>query len=201
MSDKKTRRSTKSLDRRARADRGRRIVARRSSRKARPSAASAVEASAGRGMSSPGRHRLAGECPAATARVIPAVAASGPIRPGGVIMLPPGGYGPGPGGPGTVVVVDDDDDRAAAPPQDQAASTKKQEQKQQKTQKQIAQRAGFNPPPPGEQRFVPNEVLLNIRRQHVGAGAQRAGAASSPDAARIARLHAAAAPARTPAHQ
>ena len=29
-------------------------------------------------------------------------------------------------------------------------------------QNQSAQRGGFNPPPPGETRFVPNEVLLNV---------------------------------------
>lgn len=87
----------------------------------------------------------------------------GPIRPGGgaVIMLPPGGYGPGPGYPGgRMIVVDDDDD--APPRRRKTKQTKKQDQKQQKAQKQIAQRSGFNPPPPGEQRFVPNEVLLNV---------------------------------------
>jgi subtilisin family serine protease len=35
-------------------------------------------------------------------------------------------------------------------------------QKQQKQQKQLAQRGGFNAPPAGERRFVPNEVLLNV---------------------------------------
>jgi len=84
----------------------------------------------------------------------------GPRGPGGVIMLPPGGYGPGPGGPGTVVVVEDGDD--APPRRRKTRQTKKQDQKQQKAQKRIAQRGGFNPPPSGEQRFVPNEVLLNI---------------------------------------
>lgn len=73
---------------------------------------------------------------------------------GGVIMLPPGGYGPG--GPGTVVIVDDDDGP-------QVRRTKKAAKKKQKqTPKQIAQRGGFNAPPAGERRFVPNEVLLNI---------------------------------------
>jgi subtilisin family serine protease len=98
----------------------------------------------------------------------------GPIRPGGVIMLPPGGYGPG--GPGTVVVVDDDDD--APPRRRKIKQTKKQDQKQQKAQKKIAQRGGFNPPPPGEQRFVPNEVLLNI-----------AGNTSAPALNALARRH------------
>ena len=80
----------------------------------------------------------------------------GPIRPGGVIMLPPGGYGPGPGGPGTVVVVDDDDD---ASPRRRKAKEVKQKKNQ---QKQLAQRGGFDAPPPGERRFIPNEVLLNV---------------------------------------
>lgn len=73
---------------------------------------------------------------------------------GGGIMLPPSGYGPG--GPGTVVIVDDDDGP-------QVRRTKKAAKKKQKqSSKQIAQRGGFNAPPPGERRFVPNEVLLNI---------------------------------------
>jgi len=70
---------------------------------------------------------------------------------GGVIMLPPGGYGPG----NPVVIVDDGD----VP---RRASKSAKEQKQQKPQKQLAQRGGFNPPPAGERRFVPNEVLLNV---------------------------------------
>ena len=81
----------------------------------------------------------------------------GPRGPGGVIMLPPGGFGPGPGGPGTVVVEDDD----GAPPRRHKTKQAKK-QKKQKAPRQIAQRGGFNVPPPGEQRFVPNEVLLNI---------------------------------------
>jgi subtilisin family serine protease len=81
----------------------------------------------------------------------------GPIRPGGVTMLPPGGYGPRPGGPGTALVVDDDD----APPQ-RRRKAKDVKQKQNQKQKQPAQRGGFDPPPPGERRFIPNEVLLNV---------------------------------------
>lgn len=74
---------------------------------------------------------------------------------GGVIMLPPGGYGPG--GGGTVVVVDDDDDVGPQPQRIKRAAKKQKQQ-----QKQTAQRGGFNVPPAGERRFVPNEVLLNI---------------------------------------
>jgi len=81
---------------------------------------------------------------------------SGPRGPGGAIMLPPGGFGPGPGGPGTVVVEDAD---GAPPRRHKTRQVKKQKQK---APKKIAQRGGFNVPPPGEQRFVPNEVLLNI---------------------------------------
>ena len=130
----------------------------------------------GRGMSSPGNIG-GGRMPGGDGPRYPGGGGMGPIRPGGVIMLPPGGYGPGPGGPGTVVVVDDDND---APPQRRRKTrqTKKHEQKQQKTQKQIAQRSGFNPPPPGEHRFVPNEVLLNI-----------AGSRSSPALNALARRH------------
>jgi subtilisin family serine protease len=70
---------------------------------------------------------------------------------GGGIMIPPGGYG---GGPGTVIVVDDDDQE---PPRRSRKTAKKQKQQQ-----QITQRGGFNAPPAGERRFVPNEVLLNV---------------------------------------
>jgi len=77
----------------------------------------------------------------------------GPRFPGHGIMIPPGGYGPG--GPGTVIVGDDDD----ATPQ---RRTKKATKKKQKPPKQLAQRGGFNVPPAGERRFVPNEVLLNV---------------------------------------
>jgi subtilisin family serine protease len=73
---------------------------------------------------------------------------------GGVIMLPPGGYGPS--GPGTVVIVDDDDDQGVR------RRTKKVTKKQKPQQQQLAQRGGFNVPPAGERRFVPNEVLLNV---------------------------------------
>jgi len=78
----------------------------------------------------------------------------GPRFPGGgVIMLPPHGYGPS--GPGTAVIVDDDDQGAPRPRAKKAT-------KKQKPQKQLAQRGGFNVPPVGERRFVPNEVLLNV---------------------------------------
>jgi len=72
---------------------------------------------------------------------------------GGVFV--PGGYG----GPGTVVVVDDDDD---APVGKRRSKKTAKKQKSQSRQKQLAQRGGFSVPPPGERRFVPNEVLLNI---------------------------------------
>ena len=78
---------------------------------------------------------------------------------GGVIMIPPGGYGPG--GRGPVVVYDDDDDAPVRRRVKRAEKKQKQQQAKQK-QNQIAGRSGFNPPPPGEQRFVQNEVLLNV---------------------------------------
>lgn len=80
----------------------------------------------------------------------------GPRFPGGGIMIPPGGYGPG---PGTVVVVDDDDQ---APQRRRAKRAAQKQKQQQQQQKQLAQRGGFNAPPVGERRLVPNEVLLNI---------------------------------------
>ena len=76
----------------------------------------------------------------------------GPRRPGGILVVPGGPYGPG--GSGTVVVVDDDDSPSRKRTQ--------QKQKQKPRKQQIAQRGGFNAPPAGEARFVPNEVLLNI---------------------------------------
>jgi subtilisin family serine protease len=76
----------------------------------------------------------------------------GPRRPGGILVVPGGPYRPvGP----PVVVVDDD-----PPPLRKRAPQKKKAQKQRK--QQFTQRGGFNAPPAGEQRFVPNEVLLNI---------------------------------------
>ncbi len=63
-----------------------------------------------------------------------------------------GGNGMRTPGDDTVVIVDDD----GVP-----RRTKKTARKQ-KPQNQIAQRGGFNVPPPGERRFVPNEVLLNV---------------------------------------
>lgn len=91
---------------------------------------------------------------------------------GGVIVVPPGGYGPGPYGPGgsNVVIIDDD----AGAPQQRAKKIAKKKQ----PQKQTAQRGGFNPPPPGERRFVPNEVLVNI-----------SAATSTPALDAIARRH------------
>ena len=123
------------------------------------------------------RKHGAGECLAATARVIPVVAAWDRSVPAASSCFRPADMDRVPGGPGTVVVADDDDD---APPRRRKIKkqTKKQDQKQQKAQKQIAQRGGFNPPPPGEQRFVPNEVLLNI-----------AGSMSAPALNALARRH------------
>ncbi|TMI99020.1 MAG: peptidase S8 [Alphaproteobacteria bacterium] len=69
---------------------------------------------------------------------------------GGVIV--PGGYGPG----NTVVIVDDGDQ---GPVRRKKKAVKKQKRQQ---QQQIARRGGFDVPPPGERRFVTNEVLLNI---------------------------------------
>ena len=113
----------------------------------------------GRAMGSPGNIG-GGRMPGGDGPRYPGGGGMGPIRPGGGIMLPPGGYGPGPGGPGTVVVVDDGDE--SPPRRRNTRQAKKHEQKQQTTQKKTAQRSGFNPPPPGEHRFVPNEVLLNL---------------------------------------
>jgi len=79
-----------------------------------------------------------------------------PRRPGGgALAIPSGGpYGPyGPGRRGTVVEIDD-----GPPPR---RITKKQKPKVQQAQ-QAAPRGGFDVPPAGEQRFVQNEVLLNV---------------------------------------
>ena len=86
---------------------------------------------------------------------------------GGVLVVPSGGlYGPyGPGRPGTVVEIDDE-----PPPR---RITKKKAQKQPRNQikkqtvqqaQQAAPRGGFDVPPAGEQRFVQDEVLLNLSR-------------------------------------
>jgi hypothetical protein len=76
----------------------------------------------------------------------------GPRFPGGGGgVLVPGGYGSG----GTVVVVDDDNQ--VAPRHRRKNKTAKRPKQQ-----QLARRGGFSVPPPGESRFVPNEVLLNI---------------------------------------
>jgi subtilisin family serine protease len=80
-----------------------------------------------------------------------------PGGPGGVIMIPQGVHGPG--GRGPVVVYEDDDD---TPVRRRVERTAKKQKQQQVKQNQIAGRSGFNPPPPGEQRFVRNEVLLNV---------------------------------------
>ena len=72
-------------------------------------------------------------------------------------MIPPGGFGPG--GRGPVVVYEDDDD---VPVRRRVKRAGKKQNQQQAKQNQSAGRSGFNPPPPGEQRFVRNEVLLNV---------------------------------------
>jgi hypothetical protein len=74
----------------------------------------------------------------------------GPRFPGGGgVVVVPGGYGTG------TVVVDDGDGPLPRRHIKKAA-------KKQKPQKQIVQRGNFNVPPPGERRFVTNEVLLHI---------------------------------------
>jgi subtilisin family serine protease len=70
-------------------------------------------------------------------------------------MVPPGGYGPG---PGAVVVMDDDGDA----PIIKRRSTKAAKKQKSQSKQQTAQRGGFSVPPAGERRFVPSEVLLNI---------------------------------------
>src|SRR5947209_7274440 len=81
----------------------------------------------------------------------------GPRFPGGGVIVP-GGYGSG----NTVVIVDDDDQNAPRwiKKANKKNATKKQKQQQQR--QQIARRGGFDVPPPGERRFVTDEVLLNI---------------------------------------
>ncbi len=89
----------------------------------------------------------------------------GPRRPGGpripggiipgIIAIPGGPIIPGGGGP-TIMVVEDDEAPQRRP------ATKNTKQKQANQNQQNAQRGGFNPPPPGENRFVPNEVVLNV---------------------------------------
>src|SRR5437764_1047820 len=94
----------------------------------------------------------------------------GPRFPGGGgITVPSGSYGGN-----TVVIVDDDDDPGPRRRTKKTKTTKKQKPQKQ----QLAQRGGFNVPPPGERRFVPNEVLLNI-----------SAATSSPALDTIARRH------------
>ena len=84
-----------------------------------------------------------------------------PRRPGGGILVVPSGGGPIGPGPGRVIVVEDDE---PAP-----RRTKRRVQKAKKTpppkgpqKQQFAQRGGFSIPPAGENRFVPDEVLLNM---------------------------------------
>jgi len=80
----------------------------------------------------------------------------GPRYPGGPgILIVPGGYGP-PGGP--VVVVEDDE------PGPRYRRNAQKQKKNNPPPQQVAQspRGGFNAPPPGENRFVQNEVLLNF---------------------------------------
>jgi subtilisin family serine protease len=74
-----------------------------------------------------------------------------PGRPG-ILVIPSVPLGPGPG----IVVVED-----SSGPQ-RRVPKKNAQKKQNPQQPQSAQRAGFNPPPAGENRFVQNEVLLNI---------------------------------------
>jgi subtilisin family serine protease len=78
-----------------------------------------------------------------------------PHYPGGIARIPRGGPISVPGG-GPVVVYGDDD---PGPAHRRIGRTEK---KPKQNQTQTANRSGFNPPPPGEQRFVRNEVLLNV---------------------------------------
>jgi subtilisin family serine protease len=81
-----------------------------------------------------------------------------PGRPGGGVIIPGGGY---PGGPGTVIVDDGDDDPAPRRIRKIRDASAKQKPKTRQHQ-QSARRGGFNAPPAGETRFVPNEVLLKL---------------------------------------
>jgi subtilisin family serine protease len=79
-----------------------------------------------------------------------------PRRPGVLVIPSVGPYGPyGPGRPGTVVEIDDD------PPPRRITKQKPQKPKLQQAQ-QVGPRGGFDLPPAGEQRFVQDEVLLNV---------------------------------------
>jgi subtilisin family serine protease len=87
----------------------------------------------------------------------------GPRYPGGWrrpgVLIVPGGGPIGPG-PGTVVVIEDD---GPAPRRGKKPKpSNKQAKKQIPPRQQLAQRGGFNVPPAGENRFVPDEVLLNV---------------------------------------
>ena len=76
-----------------------------------------------------------------------------PRRPGGGVLVTPSGGPYGYGRPGTVVEIDGGPRRI----------TKKKPQKPKVQQaQQTAPRGGFDVPPAGEQRFVQNEVLLNL---------------------------------------
>ncbi len=119
-----------------------------------------------------------------------------PRRPGGgVLVIPSGGpYGPyGPGRPGTVVEIDDD-------PPPRRITKKKKPPKLQQAQ-QVGPRGGFDVPPAGEQRFVQNEVLLNVSPGTSNSALELDRAAPPPDAARAARLRDDAAQPRAAAHQ
>jgi subtilisin family serine protease len=76
-----------------------------------------------------------------------------PRWPGRGIFVRPGPYLPG----GPVTVVED-----SGTPQIRSSKKGPPQQNNQQSLQQQASRNGFNPPPPGEDRFVQNEVLLNI---------------------------------------
>lgn len=94
-----------------------------------------------------------------------------PRYPGGIARIPHGGPIFGPGGRPVVIYSDDD-------PGPARRRIGRNENKSKQSQNQSGNRSGFNPPPPGEQRFVKNEVLLNI-----------ASGTSAPAVDAIARRH------------
>jgi hypothetical protein len=104
-------------------------------------------------------NRLPGRTTLRPGRDLPRIP-GGPRRPGrphlppGILTIPGGPIIPGGGGRG-VMIVDDE-----AP---QRRGNTKHAKKKHNNQKQASQRGGFNPPPAGENRFVPNEVLLNVQ--------------------------------------
>lgn len=94
---------------------------------------------------------------------VPRISAGGgglrvPGGPVGVVTIPSGAYGPG--GRGPVAVYEDDDGLLRR--RVRRAEKKLKQQGARPKQSEIADRSGFNPPPPGEQRFVRNELLLNV---------------------------------------